>query len=123
MQASRRVLNKAVTTPRWHSFFHKNNEWSTPCTCANRGILWFTDSVFCLTQRWSTARSEAMQVWTKVRQFNLTVGDLWKAGSMTIQMYLIFHAGTVLGRGSFQGYRFGPTIDETWPDKNAPKGH
>lgn len=121
MQASRRVLN--AVTPKWHSFFHKNELWKTNCSCANQGFLWFTDSVFCMTQRWSTARAELMDVVARFKKFDITVGDVWKGSAMGVQMYLIFNFGEIIGRGSFQGYRLGPALYEVWPDPNAPSGH
>merc|ERR1712063_131512 len=122
MQLTRRLLN-AVATPRWHSFFHKSEAWKTQCSCANQGVLYVTDAAFCLTQRWSTARAELNQVLGRLKRFDITLGDLYKGGAMGIQLFLIFHAGKVLGRGSFQGYSLGPSLYDTFPDKNAPKGH
>merc|ERR1712233_208091 len=105
------------------SFFHKSEAWKTQCTCANQGVLYVTDAAFCLTQRWSTARAELNQVLGRLKRLDITLGDLYKGGAMGIQLFLIFNAGKVLGRGSFQGYSLGPSLYDTFPDKNAPKGH
>uniref|UniRef100_A0A7S4HYD5 Uncharacterized protein n=1 Tax=Vannella robusta TaxID=1487602 RepID=A0A7S4HYD5_9EUKA len=119
MQASRRVLN--TVTPRWHSFFHKSDQWKGGCACSNHGVLWFTDTIYCLTQRWGTARAEFNQVLNFVKTNNITLGDVWRTTLFGLQGFLIFHVGTRVGAGSLTGYYHGPPISEVWPDKNA--GH
>merc|ERR1711862_15693 len=118
MQASRRALN--TVTPRWHSWFHKSDQWKTNCACSNHGILWVTDTVFCMTQRWVGARSEAMQIFGKVKKFDITLGDLWRTSMFMAQGFLIFHLGMVVGRGDISGYYHGPPIHEVWEEQ---KGH
>ena len=122
MQSTRRVLN-TLPTPNWHAYFHKSDTWKSSCACANRSLMVATDSVFCLTQRWGTARSELNQALKRVAKFDITLGDIYRTSVLGVQLFLIFHAGKVVGRGSFQGYSLGPSMYSTFPDKNAAKAH
>lgn len=118
MQATRRLFNQ-LSTPKWHQFFHKSSEWQTGCACANQGALWFTDTIFCLTRRWSTASAEWNQVRAVIRSRDITLGDVFRTTLFAVQLGLIFKAGIAVGRGSLQGYYHGPSIHEVWEEEGG----